>query len=131
MSSKNLFILDTFVLLGFGLPMLISPQFLADLYLTDTTPLSPTFTYIFRLYSLFLIANGILAYLIRNAKPSIGRQAFLISIVVAGLGTSILHIMAFSQGLEKSTGWLTVVVTAILGVWAIMILMKEKGVAIE
>jgi hypothetical protein len=131
MSSKNLFILDTFVLLGFGLPMLINPQFLADLYLKDTTPLSPTFTFIFRLYSIFLISNGILAYLMRNAKSSIGRQAFVISIAVAGLGTSILHIIAFSQGLEKSTGWLTVLVTAILGIWAILILVKEKGIALE
>lgn len=125
MTAKNLFILDTLVLLGFGIPMLISPQFLADIYLNDST-LSATDVFIFRQYSLFLISNGLLVFTARNAKTSIARKALFLNVIIAGGGASILHTIGIVQGLENAMGWGTVIITAILAVWGLMLYLKEQ-----
>jgi hypothetical protein len=126
MTVRNLFLVDTLVLLGFGLPMMISPQILVDLYLTDTTPLTLTDVFIFRLYGLLLTSNGVLVFAARNAQSSIARKALLLSVIISGVGSSILHLMSFMQGLEKPLGWGTVLITAVLGIWALMLYLKEK-----
>ena len=127
MSFKNLAIVDAIIFLGFGLPMLISTSMLTDLFLTRPEDLNGSTEFLFKLFGIPLTALGVLSIVIRNAQPSLGRQAFLISNVITGLGSAIVHIYGITQGLEKSSGWGTVIITLVTGLWAVMLLTKEKG----
>ncbi|HOY20662.1 MAG TPA: hypothetical protein PLC89_25345 [Haliscomenobacter sp.] len=127
MSFKNLAIVDAIVFLGFGLPMLISTSILTDLFLARPEDLNESVEFLFKLFGIPLTGLGVLSILIRNAQPSLGRQAFLVLTVITGLGSAIVHIYGITQGLEKSSGWGTVIITIVTGIWAIMLLSKEKG----
>jgi hypothetical protein len=125
MTVKNLFIFGAVVSLGFGLPLIFSPQSLANLVLVDPT-LSDGAISTFRNYGMLLtgVAIGTLSSL--NARPSIARRGFLILITIsAGLNTINL-VYAVLSGIGKTSTWGIVLLTGILTLWAFSLLMKEK-----
>jgi hypothetical protein len=127
MSFKNLAIVIAIIDLGFGIPMLIFTPILTDSFLARPEELNESVVFILKLFGIPLTAMGLLSILIRNAQPSIGKQAFLVAAVFSGLGSAIVHIYAITQGLEKSSGWGTAIITLVTGIWAILLLIREKG----
>jgi hypothetical protein len=127
MSFKNLAIVIAIIDLGFGIPMLIFTPILTDSFLARPEDLNESVVFILKLFGVPLTALGVLSFLIRNAQPSLGKQAFLIAAVIAGFGAAIVHTYGITQGLEKSSGWGTAIITLVTGIWALLLLTKEKG----
>lgn len=127
MSFKNLCILNAIVCLGFGLPMLISTSILTGLFSARPEDINASLVFIFKLFSIPLIGIGITSLWMRNAQPSLGRQALSIYMICTGFGSAIVHTYGILQGFELSSGWGTVILTAIIGIGAVMILNKDKS----
>jgi hypothetical protein len=125
MAVKNLFVFDAIVLLAFGIPLIIDPHILASLIFTDAT-LTEGVVVAFRGYGIFLSATAIALYYGRNAQPSSLRKGLVIFIAVAATLIAVNNIYAIEKGFENSFGWGVVVPTAILSVWSIMLLLREK-----
>lgn len=125
MSVKNLFIFDAIVCLFFGLGLISSPQALAKMFLSDPA-LSDGAVLTFRSYGIILFASGIALISARNALLSIARRGFLILIFISGTFIAIINIYAFFAGITSVYGWSAIVPTAIVAVWATLLLLKEK-----
>ena len=131
MTTKNFFIYQTLLNLGFGLGLLFVPQMMIDTYASQKTELTGTLDLIARGYGTGLIDLGICAYLMRNAKASLARYAFLVATCVTGVLVTIVHIRAILRGDENSLGWLTVLLLVIVTAWSAMLLSKEKTHGLE
>ena len=125
MTVKNLFIVDAIVCLLFGLPLIFNPQFLANIFLVDPL-LTDGIIATFRSYGIILSGGGIALLSARNALLSIARRGLLIFIAFSGTFTAINNIHAVVTGIGNNNSWGVIVITGIVGAWAIMLLLKEK-----
>ena len=125
MTVKNLFIFDAIVCLLFGLPLIFNPQVLANFFLIDPS-LTDGAMATFRSYGIILSGGGIALLCARNALPSKARRAFLIFIAISGTFTAINNIHAVVTGIGNNNGWGVIISTAIISVWGIILLLKEK-----
>jgi uncharacterized membrane protein len=131
MTAKNFFIYQTLLNLGFGLGLLFVPQTMMDTYGGQKIDVTGAFEIVARGYGTGLIGLGIAAYLMRNAKASLARYAFLVATCVTGVLVTIVHIRALLRGDETSLGWLTVLLLVIVIAWSGMLLSKEKTDVLE
>jgi hypothetical protein len=126
MTVKNLFIFDAIVLLLFGLPLLFAPQALAKMFFIDAS-LTDGALIVFRNYGVFLSSSAFAVFSARNLMPGPARRGFLTFIAVAGILISAINIYAVVTGIQNNTGWGTVILTGIVGIWAVLLLLKEKA----
>jgi uncharacterized membrane protein len=131
MTAKNFFIYQTLLNLGFGLGLLFVPQMMLDTYGGQKVDVTGAFEIVARGYGTGLIGLGIAAYLMRNAKASLARYAFLVATCVTGVLVTIVHIRAILRGDENSLGWVTVLLLVIVIAWSGMLLSKEKTDVLE
>ena len=131
MTAKNLFLYQTILNLSFGIGLLFVPQMMINMYGVQKVDISGSFDIVARGYGTALIGFGITAYLMRNAKASLARYAFLVATCVAGGLLTILHIRAILRGDENSLGWLIVLLLVIVTAWSGMLLSKEKTDVLE
>jgi hypothetical protein len=125
MTVKNLFIFDAIVCLLFGLPLIFSPQVLANIFLVNPV-LTDGAIAAFRSYGIVLSGAGIALLFARNALPSKARKALLIFIAISGTFTAINNLYGVVTGIGNSTEWGVIISTAIISVWAIILLLREK-----
>lgn len=125
MTVKNLFIFDAIVCLLFGLPLIFTPQVLANIFLVDPV-LSDGALATFCSYGIILSGSGIALLYAKNALPLSARKAFLIFIAISGTFTAINNIHAIVTGIANNHEWGIIISTAIISIWAIMLLLKEK-----
>jgi hypothetical protein len=126
MTARNFFIYQAILSLGFGIPLLLVPQMLTDMYGTPHTDTTGTVETLSRGYGTLLIALGILSYMMRNVKASSAKYAFFVSVFIGNLLVTIVHIRAIIIGFENSAGWSTALLTAIAAAWAGLLMIKEK-----
>ena len=127
MTPKNLFIFSSVILLAFGLPLLFAPQAISDMYAVDKSALSGIALHVYRVYGALLIAFGIGGFASLKAGPSYARRGLLLIIVVNAFLLLILHILAIKNGVENSLAWSIVLISAVITVWAGLLLSKEKA----
>ena len=125
MSVKNLFIFDAIVCLLFGLPLIFSTQMLAKMFMVEPA-LTDGAIATFRSYGMVLVSAGISLLAARNALPSLARRVFIIFISLSGTLITFNTVHAILTGIENNMAWSIVVMTVIVGTWAIMLLLKEK-----
>lgn len=125
MTVKNLFIFDAIVCLLFGLPLIFRPQVLANIFLVDPA-LTDGAIATFRSYGIILSGGAIALLSARNSLPSKARRGLLIFIAVSGTFTTINNIHAVVTGIGNNTEWGVIISTAIISVWGIILLLKEK-----
>ncbi len=125
MTVKNLFIFDAILCLIFGLPLVFSPQYLANLFLVDPV-LTDGVIATFRSYGIILSGGGIALLSARNSLASKARRGFLIFIAISGTLTAINNIHAVITGIGNNNSWGGIVPTAILSIWGIILLFREK-----
>ena len=131
MTTKNFFLYQTLLHLGFGIGLLLVPQMMLDTYGSQKTDITGTFEIVARGYGTALIGLGIAAYMMRNAKASLARYAFLVATCVTGVLVTIIHIRAILRGDENSLGWLTFLLLVIVTAWSAMLISKEKADVLE
>jgi hypothetical protein len=131
MSKKNFFIYQSILNLAFGIGLLLAPQMMLDTYGGQKTDLTGTLEMVVRGYGTGLIALGIAAYLMRNAKFSLAMYAFLVATCVSGILVTIIHIRAILRGDENSLGWVTVLLLLIIVIGSGMLISKEKRDILE
>lgn len=131
MTAKNYFIYQTLINLLFGIPLLLIPQMLTDMYGTPHTDTTGTVETLSRAYGTALIGFGICAFMLRNSQPSLSRYAFLFASFVSDLLVTGVHVRAIILGFENYTGWLTVLSLIILVAWSGLLLSKEKQQILE
>ena len=131
MTAKNFFIYQTLLNLGFGIGLLFVPQMMLDTYGGQKVDVTGAFEIVARGYGTGLIGLGIAAYLMRNAKASLARYAFLVATCVSAILVTIVHIRALLRGDENSLGWLTVLLLVVVIAWSGMLLSKEKTDVLE
>ena len=64
----------------------------------------------------------------RNSLPSKARHSMVILGTLANVFLIIIHSMAIFGGVETAFTWGTVILVAIMGVWGIILLPKEKDI---
>jgi hypothetical protein len=98
---------------------------LANLFLVDPA-LTDGAIATFRSYGIILSGGAIGLLSARNALPSKARRSFLIFIAISGSFTAINNIHAVVTGIGNNNGWGVIISTAIISIWAIILLLKEK-----
>jgi uncharacterized membrane protein len=125
MTVKNLFIFDAIVLLLFGLPLIFAPQALAKIVFIDTS-LTDVVIATFRSYGVILLSLALAVFSARNLMPCPARRGLLTSIAIADTIISLITIYAIVTGIENNTAWGIVILTGVVGIWAMLLLLKEK-----
>lgn len=125
MTVKNLFMIDAIVCLLFGISFIFSTQKLADIFAINPA-LSAGAIVGLRGYGLVLLSAGIALWMSRNSMASAARRGFLIFICLSGILLTINTIHAIVTGINNSKAWGIVVLVAVLGLWAGLLLPKEK-----
>ena len=77
-------------------------------------------------YGILLSAVGIATFTARNSVPSTARRGYLIQIAIAGLLISAYDCYNIISGMDTKQAWGVVVLTAIIGIWGLALLLKEK-----
>lgn len=131
MTTKNFFTYQAILNLIFGIPLLFVPQMLTDMYGTPHTDTTGTVETLSRAYGTALIGLGVCAFMVRQAQPSLARNAFLFATFVSGLLTIIVHVRAINLGFENYTGWVTVLLLVVLVVWSGLLVSKEDRKVLE
>lgn len=131
MTTKNFFIYQTLLNFGFGPRLFFFPQMMLDTYGGQKTDVTGTFEIVARGYGTGLIGLGIAAFLMRDAKASLARYAFLVATCVSAVLVTMVHIRALLRGDENSLGWLTVLLLGIVIAWSGVLISKEDRKVLE
>jgi hypothetical protein len=127
MNVKNLFTIDAIVCVLFGISFIFSTQKLSDLFVINPV-LSDGAIASLRGFGLVLLSAGVALWLSRNSTPSAARRGLLIFICFSGILTAANTIHAIVTGIENTTAWVIVILVAVMGGWAGLLLPKEKAV---
>lgn len=126
MSTKNFFIVQAILALGFGLPFLFYPPFLVDTFTGESQNLSTLADNLSRLYGSVLVGLGVGFYYMRNTGSSLARRGLFIAILIAQSLYALLHIRALYNGFENTLGWFNLLLAISIAVWSGLLLSKEK-----
>lgn len=124
-------IVEAITCVAFGLLYFLAPQFLVDEYLVDKTGLNSTAKLVDWHYGSLLITIGIMQWVCRNARPSMARFAILFLPVLSNLFIVLISIYALTTGIETNMILTVIVLCGVMGVWAAMLLMKERGLVLD
>ena len=127
MTTKFFFIAQALVSLVYGLQLLFVPTMLEAVFTSQTLEVSGVLDILSRGYGTLLIGVGIGYWAAREAGASIARRALLLLPIIGNTLVTIVHIRAILQGTENALGWTTVLLTAVLAVWAGLLWSKESA----
>lgn len=125
MTTRNLFLFNAIVVLGFGPLMLLIPHEILHFYAAETFAESGVSNTVARGYGTILTGLGAAMITSLNAPPSIARRGLLMLITVTNLLAVLLHITVILQGIENGRAWSLVAITGILAIWGGYLLAKE------
>jgi hypothetical protein len=126
MTVKNLLIFAALISLLFGITLIFVPEGLAKIIFTDPT-LTDSALATARNYGILLFAVGIASFSARHSRPSAARRGFLIQIAISGVLLTCYDAYTVFKGIDTNMGWGIVAITAILAIWGLLLLLKEKG----
>ena len=127
LTTKNLFIFISVTALGFGLTLLLAPEFILNMYATQKVDMTGALDNVTLSYGMVLTAAGIAYFIIRDAGASIARRGFLFYAAISNALGIIVHIRAILKGTENSLGWSIVLLAVLIILWSGMLLSKEKA----
>jgi hypothetical protein len=127
MTVRNLLIVAGIVCLLFGLVLMISPATLIKMIFNHPSFLETTIA-TSRNYGIMLTAVGIASLAARKSTPSWARFGFLVQSAFAGILLSVYDAYGIVKGIYNASTWGIVVITAIIGVWGLMLLLKERKI---
>ena len=127
MTTKFFFIAQALVSLVYGLQLLFVPTMLEAVFTSQTLEVSGVLDIISRGYGTLLTAVGIAYWTARDAGASLARRSMLLLPIIGNTLVTIVHIRAILQGTENALGWTTVLITAVLAVWAGLLWSKESA----
>jgi uncharacterized membrane protein len=126
MNTKLFFTVCGFIQSLFGIGLLFFPQHMMSTYIVSEGGSNEDVLTLMRLYSTALIAFSVMSYFLRNSSDSKSKYAYLLAVLVAHILLTFLHTNAILQGVEKQSGWGTVILNALLALWGGFLLLKEK-----
>ena len=100
---------------------------LVDMYMTDKGAMSAALDFLARSYGTALVGLGFMAYMVRNAQPSLARYGFLLGTAVTGVLITGVHLRAIFQGVENNLAWGTVILLLIVTAWSGWLVSKEDA----
>ena len=124
-------ITETIVSFGFGLIYIFYPQYLVEEYLVDKTGFNDTARIIGLHYGSLMCTVGIIAWLARNAQPSIARRSITLLTCLSCIWVIFISFYALANHLETEAIWLTIIILAIMATWAGYLLWKEKDLSLN
>lgn len=131
MTAKNFFLCQALLNASFGLELLLMPQMLVDMYGSQKSDVSGTFDLVARSYGTLLTSLGIMAFLMRDTKPSLARYFYLLGTTIASVLVTGVHLKAIFQGVENNLAWIIVLSTSIIMVWSGLLVSKENRKVLE
>lgn len=131
MTLRNLFIFNTVISVLFGVPLVLAPMILVDMYLVDPSQATAGLLVIARAYGGLILGLGVALWSARNAQASLGRRAILQMVVVANAIAAAVYIYAVLAGVYNGMGWSIVAINVVLTVWGGSLLAKEMGYELQ
>lgn len=128
MNTKNLFTAVAVVCFLFGIALTFMPDYIGNEYLTDPTMMNPVTRMLGQCYGTTLIAIAVSLGYSRDAAPSVARKGLTFFILISNAALVIIHTMLIMNGVEKTTAWLTVVISVVFVAWSGLLLSKENRV---
>jgi len=125
MTVRNLLIFSGIVCLIFGLVLMIIPATLIKMVFNHPSFWETTIA-TSRNYGILLTAVGIASLAARNSTPSWARFGFLVQSAVAGLLLTAYDAYGIIKGIYNASTWGVVAITAIVGIWGLLLLLKER-----
>jgi len=122
MNSKNLLTFQAVVAIFYSLVLLFPTRHFLTPYLVDPESLTDIAIHMSRLYGALLIAFGIGCWIKRNHED---HQLFVMLIAIANGINLIINFTGTQGDYLTSTNWSSVVVVAILTLWAVYCLVKK------
>jgi len=127
MTVRNLLIFAGIVCLLFGLLLMISPATLIKMIFNHPSYWETTIA-TSRNYGILLTAVGIASFCSRNSTPSWARFGFLVQSAIAGILLAIYDAYSIIKGIYNASTWGVVALTAISGIWGLLLLLKERKI---
>ena len=112
MKLKHLFIIHSIVALVFGVGFLLATQALASLY--GVTLADPGAIFVGRLFGAALLAYCFVAWLARDAQPSVARRAIVLGFFLSGAVGFIVTLVGQLSGVMNAFGWSAVVIYLVI-----------------
>lgn len=125
MNTKNLLIFAGIVGIFFGLFLIFAPETLGKIVLTRPEANDGAIA-TFRDYGILLFSVGIGSFIASKSMPSAARRGYVVQITVSSLLFAAYNVYNIISGVCKSAGWGIVVITAILGIWGLMMIPRER-----
>jgi|GEM_PF-3335666 len=126
MTAKNLFTTVAILCFVFGLSLLISPEFMAQQYLTDPSWMNDGTRLVARGWGAVLVANAVAYWYVRNLSSQEAQKLMLLLTLVTNLGYLPLHLVGIFNQVETPLAWLQVLMAVVMGTWSAMLLRREK-----
>ncbi|MFN8357947.1 MAG: hypothetical protein U0Y10_26030 [Spirosomataceae bacterium] len=127
MTLRNLFIFNTVINLLFGVPLVLAPKLLVDMYFVDPSQATAALLVVARAYGSLIFGLGVALWSARNAQASLGRRAILQMVVVANAIVAAIYTYAVLTNVYNSMGWSIVAINVTLAAWGGSLLAKEMG----
>jgi len=127
MTVRNLLTFAGIVCLIFGLVLAISPATLIKMIFNHPSFLETTIA-TSRNYGILLTGVGIASLAARSSTPSWARLGFLVQCTVAGIFLAVYDAYAIVKGIYNAGTWGIVALTAIVGIWGLLLLLKERKI---
>jgi hypothetical protein len=112
MKLKILLITNAIIAALYGIVILLIPAQLGSLYGFTSTP---ELNFVARLLGVYLLATGILSWLIRNAPVSQGRTAILYAFLAMDVLGFVVTLIYMLNATLNAQGWLLVAIYLLLG----------------
>ena len=117
MTLRNLFIFNTVINLLFGVPLVLAPKLLVDMYFVDPSQATAALLVVARAYGSLIFGLGVALWSARNAQASLGRRAILQMVVVANAIVAAIYTYAVLTNVYNSMGWSIVAINVTLAAW--------------
>lgn len=127
MNTKAFLTAQTVLGILFALSMIfMSPQ-MTERYMSDPAWENPATKLIRQGMGALLLGIAAGSWRARNAEPSKGLDAFLLSSLIGNFLLGVFHINAILQSVEKDFAWVSTIICLSLAGWAFLILRSQKN----
>jgi Na+/phosphate symporter len=126
MNAKTFLLVSGTIAALFSVPFIFYPGAFIQNYSATGDTINSLGEIIARAFGAMLLGLGVGQILARNATESYGRKGLLAAATIGNLISAAVYIHAGMGDLLNGLNWSSVVLTLVIGLWGLMLFLKEK-----
>lgn len=126
MNVKTFLLVSGTIAALFSVPFIFYPAAFIENYSASGSTIGGLGVIIARAFGGMLLGLGLGQILARKASESYGRKGLLAAATIGNLVGAAVYIHAGMGDLLNNLNWSSVIITLVLGLWGLMLFLKEK-----